>query len=671
LHSTWRAALVPLLAVALVAAGMGLRISWTGQSALWCDEAESSINALTILQTGLPGWKYLGLPVYENTLSEPWEKHPEYEFRDSTYSLKGVVVYHGWLPLYAIAASQALFGMRPDLPVSPPRVLHGPQEVPRRTVIPRLPALVFSLLCMAVIYRLGTQLGGPVAGLGALALMALNARTVDFGLQARYYSLTLLMNGVAAWCLWQAARRGRWRDFFWLGLASAGLFHTHLFSFLAFGAAAAAASPAIMRRPAWLPKSLAGAGPALILVLPWLWFSGFLTTASAVPKVFKLFDSKADAFFYLLDRPLPLVLLLVLVGMLAVAWLRPAWLPARLAAPLREHGVVYALLIWWMVVAYAAFHLIIPAASFFFERLSLVLWTPFVLLMGLFLADLLRGLRVRGAPVVAVVLMVGMLAARGRLALFEETSINSRRPAVAALVEALETMDFTAGTKIYATPNEHLTITYYTGLPVQSVAPVRRAFLEAHPGPVVYIELQFDALFPREETLLAALDEAGWEPAPAIQWYAQAEVWKALAAADLRRRGIRPPEPGPLDPAIGALVEITAADYEHYRGEYLKGLRSSPVLRGIPARDIKDIWMGFFYRFVEPESRIGTNLNIIPRLRTSRIEFLPEARAVIYWSPPPAQGFFIWPARPNEKAFEISDGRFQIEPDVCLRGGFK
>jgi hypothetical protein len=270
-----------------------------------------------------------------------------------------------------------------------------------------------------------------------------------------------------------------------------------------------------------------------------------------------------------------------------------------------------------------------------------------------------------------VVLMAGMLAARGRLALLEETSISSRRPAVVDLLQALGAMDFTADTKLYATPNEHLTITYYTGLPVQSVAPVRRGFLENYPGPVVYIEFQFDALFAREEPLLVALEEAGWEPTPAIRWYAQAEVWKALASADLRRRGIPPPQPEPLDPALEALIQTTTADYDHYRGEYLGGLRSSPVLRGIPARDIKDIWMGFFYRFVDPASRIGTNLNIIPRLRTSRIEFLPGANAVIYRSPPPAQGFFIWPARPNEKAFEISNGRFQIEPDVCRRGGFK
>ncbi|MFY8215704.1 MAG: hypothetical protein ACOVMP_03800 [Chthoniobacterales bacterium] len=109
------------------------------QSALWCDEAESSINALSIIGTGVPGWKYVDLPIFENTLTNPWDDSAEYEFRDSTYSNRGVVVYHGWLPIYAIAASQYLFGLRPDVSHDPPRVLHGPDQIDLRTLAPRVP----------------------------------------------------------------------------------------------------------------------------------------------------------------------------------------------------------------------------------------------------------------------------------------------------------------------------------------------------------------------------------------------------------------------------------------------------------------------------------------------------------------------------------------------------
>src|ERR1700722_16661554 len=96
-----------ILLVILVAYGMVLR-SWdVGNSEFRVDEAESSINALTILEHGVPVAYYLGLPIYENTLVQPWPENAEYEFKDSSYSDRGVAVYHGWLPLYAIAASFA------------------------------------------------------------------------------------------------------------------------------------------------------------------------------------------------------------------------------------------------------------------------------------------------------------------------------------------------------------------------------------------------------------------------------------------------------------------------------------------------------------------------------------------------------------------------------------
>ena len=237
-----------LLAGVLILAGVLLRVDWMSRTGLWCDEAESAINALTILDRGLPLNEYLGIPIYENTLTEPWDGHPEYEFRDSSYSPQGLAVYHGWLPLYAIAASQALFGLRADHPVDPLVVQHGADEIGLRTTAPRVPSIVFSALCMLIIYLLGRDLGGTTAGLAALTLMAFNAKTVDFGYQARYYSLTLLMTAFAAWCLLRMVRLGRWRDFLLLGLAEALLFHTHQLSAMIFAAAALVTAPAVIRR---------------------------------------------------------------------------------------------------------------------------------------------------------------------------------------------------------------------------------------------------------------------------------------------------------------------------------------------------------------------------------------------------------------------------------------
>src|SRR5262245_27152644 len=83
-----------------VVLGVMLRVSFVNSRPLWVDEAESGINALTILERGYPSDRYLGLPIYENVLISTTPDSEEYEFRDSSYSTRGMAIYHGWLPLY-------------------------------------------------------------------------------------------------------------------------------------------------------------------------------------------------------------------------------------------------------------------------------------------------------------------------------------------------------------------------------------------------------------------------------------------------------------------------------------------------------------------------------------------------------------------------------------------
>jgi len=620
------------LAGLIILLGIFLRVDWMNRTALWCDEAESSINALTILERGLPGNEYLSLPVYENTLTERWEGNPEYEFRDSSYSPQGLAVYHGWLPLYSIAASQALFGLRADHPANPPRVVHGVEKIPLRTAAPRIPAIIFSALCLLVIFFLARDLGGTAAGFAALTLMAFNARTVDFGYQARYYSATLLLTAFAAWCLLRVVRRGRWRDFLLLGLAEALLFHTHQFSALVFAAVAAVTLPAVIRHGRWFWKSLVGGTLSALLIFPWVWFSGFLSTASSVPKAHKLFDSLTDWLAYTLDRPSQFVLLAGMLVLLAIEKWRPAWLPDRIGTAIRKHGKIYGVLLVWMVAGYAAFHLVVPAASFFYERLSLVLWTPYVLLVAMFTADLLRGMPPRLAAVLGIVAITVFLAARGRLAFFEEPPERGDRAAVASVIRALEKIPAVAGTRYYATPNEHLTYMYYSGLPIQSVAPVRKSFFSNCKNPVVFIESQMELILLEEEDVMLAAASAGIrlksEAVPPLRDL----VWRTLTARELQARGLPAPPPPALPDFLLPLVEKSGADMLEAREKYREGIQTSPVFRHIPARQARDFWLGFFYRFVQPADRIGRNLNVFPRLKTSDVFLLPKANTVIYYS---------------------------------------
>jgi hypothetical protein len=54
------------------------------------DEAESAINGLCIVAEGVPTDRFLGQPLYENTLVRAWPESPEYEFRDISYSDRGL-----------------------------------------------------------------------------------------------------------------------------------------------------------------------------------------------------------------------------------------------------------------------------------------------------------------------------------------------------------------------------------------------------------------------------------------------------------------------------------------------------------------------------------------------------------------------------------------------------
>ena len=55
----------PLLVGLTIVIGVGLRLAGIDNHNLWVDEAESSINGLSILQHGVPIDQYLGLPIYE------------------------------------------------------------------------------------------------------------------------------------------------------------------------------------------------------------------------------------------------------------------------------------------------------------------------------------------------------------------------------------------------------------------------------------------------------------------------------------------------------------------------------------------------------------------------------------------------------------------------------
>jgi hypothetical protein len=375
-------------AAILIVIGVCLRV-WQGCSTtLWADEAESSINGLSILETGFPASHYLGQPIYENTLVEPFPESEEYEFRDSSYSKKGLAVYHSWLPLYAIAGAQWLCGLKPDkVDLENAVPLHGKEEIFLRTLAPRLPALVFSFLLLVVVYVLVGNIAGGAAALTSLTWLALGSKAIEFGHQARYYSLTLLMSAFCAFAAWRLYKRGKTVDYVILGIAEGLLFHTHQLSAVIFACACLMLIPRVIKQNLWHLKAVLVVGISGTMILPWAIFSGFFEAAVEIPKAYELFNSPKEWIAYFLDRPVIFLSVGLIVCLLPLSrWaVRKGWKsPTALS---EDNLAAMVFLIGWIVIAVLAFHILIPAASFFLTRLTLILYTPVAILMGIAVSE--------------------------------------------------------------------------------------------------------------------------------------------------------------------------------------------------------------------------------------------------------------------------------------------
>jgi hypothetical protein len=623
--------LAPL--VTLLAYGLLLRAWDLSGTPCWVDEAESCINALTILDKGVPADRYLGVPVYENTLTIPWPENPEFEFKDSSYSSRGVAVYHGWLPLYSIAASYMVAGVGPDVDAGFRGVKHSREALRRRTAAGRWPSVLFGGLFLLAAFGAAREMYGPEAGWAALAGGAVLAPAVEYARQARYYSATLALVTCACWLLWRVHRRGAWRDFLLTAVVLGLLFHTHVLSFVVAVAAGALLLPWVLRHEQAGRKVAAAGAVVALMVLPWAIGSGFLTTSTGVPSARRLMQFPRDYLAYP-ARHLPFLL----AGVIGVVFLvaaprlrarlreRPAnQLPHRLLdsfSGTRRRAMLF--LAAWVVLAFAGFVLLMPAASFFAQRLTLTMLAPAFLLAAMALGAVARLLCPRYAVFVAPVVFVAIAT------LARQARLRPEPPPARSMydvVEALRAAPFTRDAKVYATPNDHLIFTLYTGMPVASVAPVRKSFLDQYPGDVFLLEL------PRFE-LLDAHDvrSAGRSQKLDLSRFSDADLERLVEGRGVRQelaaRGVANvlPPVEELPPELVACMPALAErqrEKTRQRGELRKRLEAHPVFNGYSLPDHASWWPVFFYRFIGPEARSGPRLNYAERIRGADARLLP------------------------------------------------
>jgi hypothetical protein len=594
------------------------------------DEAESSINALTILRHGVPVDHYLGLPLYENTLIRPWPESAEYEFKDSSYSERGVAVYHGWLPLYVLAAAYAVAGIGPDTDPAEARVVHSPEEIRRRTWVGRLPGVAFGVIFLLALFTAAREWYGMDAAWAALAAGAVCEPAIFFARQARYYAPSLALGACAAVCIGRVTRLGRWRDFLSAALVAVFLFHTHILSCLALGAATVLAVPRLARHPRFAAKTALALAIIVAGTVPWIVGTGFVATAAEAPRAWSLLTA-AD-FLDFVCRLGPFPVLAALAGLwLAAAGMLRGRLPNRVVRPFADRTRSFLFVAAWGVVAVVGFVGWTPAASYFYPRLLLTALVPALLGGSMFFAAVARVLTPRYAPVVASGLYLCAFAAAG-----QATWWGSKDPGTPFrydFVEQLRRTDFPAGTRFFASPNYHLTLTFYTGIPVQSTAPIRKTFFDRFPGELVIIEAgpRYESLTPAEIRDVAR--GAGLEPTDE-----QIRSWEARLDTRLLREELGG-EVARLTPRLecvpaflGDLLQVQRRKTERVLTDDPTKTMGNPMFKGLPFRDYLTCWQFFYYRFVHPESRTGPRLNYAGRLRDASAEVLP-GEWVIYRCP--------------------------------------
>jgi hypothetical protein len=599
------------LVVVVVLYGTCLRGCRLGEAPLWTDEAETAVNALTILADGVPSSHYLGQPIFENTLVEAWPDHPEYEFRDSSYSRRGVAIYHGWLPLYATALSFWLSGVAPDAPppASPPHRTAADQQ--RRSVAARVPAVVFAVVFLIAIFMTAYEAYGTDAAWAALCAAAVSTSAIIFARQARYYSPTLALSALCALCLVRIVERGRRRDFAYGGALLALLFHTNALALSGMVAAFASCTVLLLRQPRLLAKLALLGGVFALGVGPWIVATGVLDSAIRLPPARTLLG--LDAVIDYLWRRLPFVA----VAVATVTWLVSirvfrGRLPERLRRPFVHSQPIFIALAAWTTGAFLAFNLLVPAASYFQSRLSLILLVPALLFGATLFAAIARALTRHHSPLLASTLFLLVLVPAGKVTAWWPPSEQGVQP-LFEVIDHLRNLPLGPDVRLYSDTGTALPLMFYSGLPVQNVMPVRRGYLEDYPGELIVVEGPSTAVLSPAEVQHSLAGRG--KDIDERQAHRLSLLVRDHALRDaLTRRGAVVCSVLPAPPVdLAELQQLQSAKTSRLVAEDIDE-HHNPMFDGFRIDTFTEMWQVFFYRFVDPESRMGARLNYAARV---------------------------------------------------------
>jgi hypothetical protein len=309
-----------------------------------------------------------------------------------------------------------------------------------------------------------------------------------------------------------------------------------------------------------------------------------------------------------------------------------------LREPWQQHRLQYTLLLAWVAIGVAAYFLASPAASLFPQRLSLMLFVPMILFMVMTLADAARTISRSRSVYVTPALAAAFLGVGGLLQAPADDA--DAFPRLGRIFVAVNQLELGPDAKVYASPMTSHVLTFYSDKPIQSLAPVRKSFLDRHPGEVLYIEQRFPWEFtaPLDEEILEAAADLGVQPSPQEVDELRTSLESRFARERTHAAGIAVQ---PLLETLSPLAE-GAMRRARQRAQVLSELeervwaeKGFPFARGFRIRTADDFWQTFFYRLVEPASRRGEGWNAAARLRAGRALFPAGVDRVLIYAPEP------------------------------------
>jgi mannosyltransferase len=138
------------------------------------------------------------------------------------------------------------------------------------TVVVRLPSVLLTVVALALVHRLGRDLGGVAAGRAAVVVLATLPWTARYATETRMYLLVVVLVLAGALLLRRLHRAPDRAGVLALGAVTGALLLTHYWSLFLLAAVAALHVPGVLRRqPPALAVAASGALGA-VAFLPWL-----------------------------------------------------------------------------------------------------------------------------------------------------------------------------------------------------------------------------------------------------------------------------------------------------------------------------------------------------------------------------------------------------------------